>query len=403
MAAANSKFRVENGLEVVGSANVSGNFKVEGDLAVNGSIAFSGTGSADYKPSQDGLYALGNTANRWIIYSSEGFFGNVTVTALASMNNVTAANLIPSSNTNAFGSATRLWTIIANTVTMVSSSTTGNNFVVGTPATFNALTGVANTTEYITTAAAHGFVNSEYVQYTVSTGNTAVTGLTNGNYYYVVGANATALQLSATLGGAAINLTAGISETGHTLTPIKVALSTAGLFGPVTQANVNNLRVYSNATVNGTTSVANITINGISTVVGNVVIDTDLLFIDTVNNIIGFKNTAPSTSDLITITGNTLFNTANTGLRFNTANATHNAAISYAVSNSSTSRLTFNTYDGSNSSVSDGGFLFNSINSSGTVTAALFFNANNFQFKGANVAHAGNFGIYNVSGTRVGP
>lgn len=86
--------------------------------------------------------------------------------------------------------------------------------------TFNALSGVANTTEIITTASAHGFSNGAAVTYTVSTGNTAVSGLTSGSTYYIANTikGSTALQLSATLGGAAINLTAGLNEAGHTIT-----------------------------------------------------------------------------------------------------------------------------------------------------------------------------------------
>lgn len=83
--------------------------------------------------------------------------------------------------------------------------------------TFNALTGVANTTEFITTSTAHTFSNGDRVQYRVATGNTAIGGLTNASSYYVVSANTTALKLALTAGGAAANVTAGVTETGHTL------------------------------------------------------------------------------------------------------------------------------------------------------------------------------------------
>lgn len=88
-------------------------------------------------------------------------------------------------------------------------------------ASFNALTGVANTTDVITTASAHGFTNGEYIHYTVSVGNTAVSGLQNGGYYYVQNtATSTSLQLAQTKDGTPINLTAGLSETGHKLTSV---------------------------------------------------------------------------------------------------------------------------------------------------------------------------------------
>lgn len=87
-----------------------------------------------------------------------------------------------------------------------------------TSAALNALTGIANTTEYITTLSAHGFTDGNIVKYTVSAGNTAISGLTNGYNYYVTSSNTTALKLTASPGGAVINLTAGSSEQGHSLT-----------------------------------------------------------------------------------------------------------------------------------------------------------------------------------------
>jgi len=82
---------------------------------------------------------------------------------------------------------------------------------------FNSLSGVSNTTEYITTTSPHVISNGDVVTYVTATGNTAIPGLANASSYYAVNANTTALQLSLTLGGAAINITAGTSETGHSL------------------------------------------------------------------------------------------------------------------------------------------------------------------------------------------
>ena len=83
--------------------------------------------------------------------------------------------------------------------------------------TFNANSGVANTTEFISISS-NVFQNNDIVTYTVATGNTAVSGLTNATSYYVVSANSTGVKLSSSLGGTAINITAGLNETGHTLT-----------------------------------------------------------------------------------------------------------------------------------------------------------------------------------------
>jgi hypothetical protein len=92
---------------------------------------------------------------------------------------------------------------------------------IATPAanTFNALTSVSNTADTIAFATANSkFLVGDSVLYTVATGNTAVGGLTSGTRYYVSFANTTVVALSATSGGANINITSSVTETGHSLT-----------------------------------------------------------------------------------------------------------------------------------------------------------------------------------------
>ena len=62
------------------------------------------------------------------------------------------------------------------------------------------------------------FQNNDILTYSVSTGNTAVVGLTNATSYFVVYANAAGVSLSDSIGGTRLTLTPGTSETGHTLT-----------------------------------------------------------------------------------------------------------------------------------------------------------------------------------------
>lgn len=87
----------------------------------------------------------------------------------------------------------------------------------GTGATFsfNANSGVANTTEYITTTTAHTFANGDIVVYSVATGNTALAALSDGAAYCIINANTTAFQVADTATGTALNLTAGLNQTGH--------------------------------------------------------------------------------------------------------------------------------------------------------------------------------------------
>jgi len=62
------------------------------------------------------------------------------------------------------------------------------------------------------------FANSDVVTYLVAAGNTSLTNLANSGVYFITAANATGVKLSSTLNGPVIDLTAGVNETGHTLT-----------------------------------------------------------------------------------------------------------------------------------------------------------------------------------------
>jgi len=155
---------------------------------------------------------IGNSLKISVCANSTGYSETVN---LASNNATLTVNT--NSNTGA---------IVFNTVGNISYSNS----------TFNASSGVNGTTEFITTSAAHSFANGDVVKYIVAAGNTVVSGLANGTTYYVVGANSTALQLAATSGGSALNITAGSSETGHTLS--KVTVTTSATANATTKANL---------------------------------------------------------------------------------------------------------------------------------------------------------------------
>ena len=83
---------------------------------------------------------------------------------------------------------------------------------------FNALSAVSNTNDTITFTDANTYFKvGDVVTYVTATGNVAISGLSNNDTYYVVQSNTTTVQLSLTYEGSAINLTAGINETGHSL------------------------------------------------------------------------------------------------------------------------------------------------------------------------------------------
>jgi hypothetical protein len=83
------------------------------------------------------------------------------------------------------------------------------------------------------------FVDNDIVRYVADTGNTAILGLANNTTYYVVNSNSTHLRFSNTVGGSAIPITAGGSETGHALIRYNAS------------ENGHSLRLYRNDLTNG--------------------------------------------------------------------------------------------------------------------------------------------------------
>lgn len=143
-------------------------------------------------------YVVGATVENY--YANGNVAANGTIIAVNATSN-TAGYILISPNVGNVASIDTTFAIYGNS----------------TNATFNANSGVANTTDIITTIAPHGFVNTNIVLYKLLTGNTVLSGLSSGAAYYVVNAASSTLQLSDTLGGAAINITAGLNQTGHVL------------------------------------------------------------------------------------------------------------------------------------------------------------------------------------------
>jgi hypothetical protein len=143
--------------------------------------------------------------------------------------------------------------------------------------TFNANTNVSNTYDSISILNANtNFKSGDLIQYVVSAGNTAVSGLSNGSFYYVVSSNTTAIQLSNTLDGAAINITSGATETGHTLYSNSLMCSTT--FNALTILNIttgtstfsqNEVILGSTSGATGYVAFANSTVAKITMIQGN--------------------------------------------------------------------------------------------------------------------------------------
>lgn len=326
MAASNTQFKVENGLYVQGSANVSGVLRVDGDLSVGGNLAVALNVTGDVKPTANNTYNLGSDGLRWSVFANTGSFSaNVTTSTLTVSTGAQVANLIPSQNNDPLGTINRRWTVTANDVINITTNTSANS-------------ALAN----------------------VTVSNT-----------FTIGANVMWANQSA-------------------------VIHVSNIFSVNTGSK---LAVYSQ----GNTTYSNLALtNDVTTIAGNVVFDTDTFTIDAVNNRIGLKTgiASLSTAALATVTGNLEFSTSNTGLRLQSSNATMNASI-MMVGNTSNSRVIFSTFDTGTATIL-GGFQFTGTNATATQTL-LDLNSVNFQYKSGNVAHAGNFGVYNVGGTRVGP
>jgi len=135
---------------------------------------------------------------------------------------VTVANTTGGANTQLANS-----TVTTGRVTAVSANVTVGGYTsaptvtIAAPAaqSFNANSAVTNATDAIAITTANSiFLAGDKVTYTVAAGNTALTNLTSGGTYYIKTSNSTAVTLSAAPNGDTIDLTKGLTETGHSLT-----------------------------------------------------------------------------------------------------------------------------------------------------------------------------------------
>lgn len=135
---------------------------------------------------------------------------------------VTVANTSGGANTQLANSTVTTGKVTAVTANVtVGGYTSAPSVTIAAPAaqSFNANSAVTNATDAIAITTANSiFSTGDKVLYTVETGNTALTNLTSGNYYYIKTSNTTAVTLAATPGGDTIDLTKGLTETGHSLT-----------------------------------------------------------------------------------------------------------------------------------------------------------------------------------------
>ena len=148
---ANTAFKVENGLLVVGSANVAGSLSVGGEFNITGNITFSGTSNGDFRPINNN-YSLGNTTNRWSLSAIDINVSNTATinTANFAGQSTFSANLIPNANNVKLGGTDKRWDLYANNANVVtvgvSNTATVNGTLIVNPGVANAIVVTGNST-----------------------------------------------------------------------------------------------------------------------------------------------------------------------------------------------------------------------------------------------------------------
>ena len=156
----------------------------------------------------------GNAAVQQYIITNAGS-GYAANAAVSVANTTGGANTLAANSTVATG---RVTAVTANAT--ISGYTSAPAVTIAAPAAaaFNANAAVTNATDAIAITTANSFfLVGDKVTYTVETGNTALTNLVSGTDYFIKTSNTTAVTLAAVPNGDTIDLTKGLSETGHSL------------------------------------------------------------------------------------------------------------------------------------------------------------------------------------------
>lgn len=174
---ANTVFKAENGLLVIGNANVTGTLTVGSEFNITGNITFSGTSNGDFIPINN-TYSLGNTSNRW-----NAQLANATIIGTTTINVATFAglstfssNVIPNANNVRLGDTTKRWDLYANNANV---TTLGAVTSVTTPSLTVSSSAVVNGTFTVNP----GSGNTIYATGTVLTlGGTVTSFVGNSNF-----------------------------------------------------------------------------------------------------------------------------------------------------------------------------------------------------------------------------
>lgn len=148
---ANTAFKVENGLLVVGSANVAGSLSVGGEFNISGNVTFSGTSNGDFRPINNN-YSLGNTTSRWSLNAIDINVSNTATLNLSTFSGQStfSANVVPNANNIKLGDVDKRWDLYANNANVVtvgvSNTLTVNGTLIVNPGIANAVVVTGNST-----------------------------------------------------------------------------------------------------------------------------------------------------------------------------------------------------------------------------------------------------------------
>lgn len=187
------------------AANSTNRDAFYGNTTVGATVGGAKVGLFGVGASEMGV-ANGSIVSFGVLSGGSGYAANATVTV--------TGNGTANAQANSIG---RIGAV--NLVLAGNSYTSAPTVTIAPPAaiTFDANAAVTIATDFIGLAG-NVFQPNDKITYSTATGNTVLAGLSNNSVYYAKVANSTGITLSATPGGAQIDLTAkGLTETGHRL------------------------------------------------------------------------------------------------------------------------------------------------------------------------------------------
>ena len=238
---ANTVFKAENGLLVIGTANVTGALTVGGEFNIAGAITFSGTSNGDFIPINNS-YSLGNTTNLW-----NAQLANTTTSGTATINvanfsgvSTFSSNVFPSANNVNLGDTTRRWDFYANNANVT---------------TLGAVTSIATPTLTVSSSAV---VNGTFTVNPGSSNTILATGTT-----LTLGGTLSTFAGNSNFDSGVLFVDATNNRTGVNNTTPDAALTVTGA------ANVSGAMVIGGAaTIGGAVTIAgNLTVSGTTTYV----------------------------------------------------------------------------------------------------------------------------------------